>query len=156
MQRETTADITELDKSELRNMIRSAGIVGLGGAAFPTFIKLNPAGHQISKLILNGAECEPYISCDDMLMRERPHEIVDGAKIMRHALNAEQVIIAIEDNKPEAIAALNALAGGYDLARSPGYTGNLPDRWRATVNQSFDGQGCSQPGPAAGSWDGRQ
>ena len=114
MQSEPIADITELDKSELRNMIRFAGIVGLGGAAFPTFIKLNPAGHQISKLILNGAECEPYISCDDMLMRERPHEVIDGAKIMRHALNAEQVIIAIEDNKPEAIAALNTLADEYD------------------------------------------
>ena len=111
--RKPAPDITKLDPSELRNMIRYAGIVGLGGAAFPTFIKLNPAGRQVSKLILNGAECEPYISCDDMLMRERPHEIIDGAKIMRHALNAEQVIIAIEENKPEAIAALRTLANDH-------------------------------------------
>ena len=114
LEREPIPDITEMDPSELRNLIRCAGIVGLGGAAFPTFIKLNPAGHQISKLILNGAECEPYITCDDMLMRERPHEIIDGAKIMRHALNATQVIIAIEENKPEAIAALQALASEHD------------------------------------------
>mgnify|MGYP001545088999 FL=1 len=110
LERKPLPDITKLDSSELRNMIRCAGIVGLGGAAFPTFIKLNPVGHQISTLILNGAECEPYISCDDMLMRERPHEIIEGAKIMRHALDARQVIIAIEENKPEAIASLQAFA----------------------------------------------
>jgi len=114
LERKPLPDITELDPSELRNMIRCAGIVGLGGAAFPTFIKLNPVGRQISTLILNGAECEPYISCDDMLMRERPHEIIDGAKIMRHALNAGKVIIAIEENKPEAIDSLQALADDLD------------------------------------------
>jgi electron transport complex protein RnfC len=114
LKRKPLPDITELDPSELRNMIRCAGIVGLGGAAFPTFIKLNPVGHQISTLILNGAECEPYISCDDMLMRERPHEIIDGAIIMRHALNAGKVIIAIEENKPEAIDSLQALANDLD------------------------------------------
>ncbi|MFW2440565.1 MAG: electron transport complex subunit RsxC, partial [Arenicellales bacterium] len=114
LERKPIPDNTGLDPSELRNMIRCAGIVGLGGAAFPTFIKLNPVGHQISTLILNGAECEPYISCDDMLMRERPHEIIDGAKIMRHALNAGKAIIAIEENKPEAIDSLQALADGLD------------------------------------------
>jgi electron transport complex protein RnfC len=114
LERKPLADISELDPSELRNMIRCAGIVGLGGAAFPTFIKLNPVGHQIKTLILNGAECEPYISCDDMLMRERPHEIIDGAKIMRHALNAESVIIAVEDNKPEAISSLQTLVDDLD------------------------------------------
>lgn len=96
-----------LDPSELRNIIRDAGIVGLGGAGFPAFIKLNPGSRMsVDTLILNGAECEPYISCDDMLMRERADEVIYGARIMRHALQAKQCLIGIEDNKPEALAAI--------------------------------------------------
>ena len=95
---------TEIEPSHLRNLIRAAGIVGLGGAGFPTFIKLNPTGRVIDTLILNGVECEPYITCDDLLMRERAPEIVAGIRIMLHALQAGEVLIAIEDNKPEAIA----------------------------------------------------
>lgn len=96
------APYAEIEASHLRNLIRSAGIVGLGGAGFPSFIKLNPTGKTIDTLILNGVECEPYITCDDMLMRERPHDIIAGAKIMQHALQAKRVLIAIEDNKPIA------------------------------------------------------
>jgi len=100
-------DYKSLDPSELRNLIRDAGIVGLGGAGFPAFIKLNPGSRMsIDTLILNGAECEPYISCDDMLMRERADEVIYGARIMRHALQAKQCLIGIEDNKPEALAAI--------------------------------------------------
>ncbi len=99
----------QLDPSALRNIIRDAGIVGLGGAGFPSFIKLNPGGHTaVDTLVLNGAECEPYISCDDMLMRERPLAIIKGARIMRHALQARNCLIGIEDNKPEAISAMRA------------------------------------------------
>jgi len=103
---------TTLDASELRNFIREAGIVGLGGAGFPSFIKLNPGARtEIDTLILNAAECEPYITCDDRLMRERADEVIAGARIMRHALHARRVVIGIEDNKPEAHAALrDALA----------------------------------------------
>ncbi len=98
----------EQDPSHLRNLIREAGIVGLGGAGFPTFIKLNPGpGKMIDTLILNGAECEPHITCDDMLMRERPEEIIAGMLIMRHALQARECVIGVEDNKPQAIEALN-------------------------------------------------
>lgn len=100
-------DYHQLDPSELRNIIRDAGIVGLGGAGFPAFIKLNPGSRTaIDTLILNGAECEPYITCDDVLMRERADEVIDGARIMRHALQAKQCLIGIEDNKPEALAAI--------------------------------------------------
>lgn len=106
---------TEMDASHLRNLIRGAGIVGLGGAGFPSYIKLNPAGAQIDTLILNGVECEPYITCDDMLMRERPAEIIAGAKIMRHAVQAKQVVIAVEDNKPEAYAALQQACADEDI-----------------------------------------
>ncbi len=101
----------QLDASALRNVIRDAGIVGLGGAGFPSFIKLNPGpGNIINTLILNGAECEPYITCDAMLMQEQSRKIIDGLNIMRHALQVEYCVIAIEDNKRAAHTMLvNAL-----------------------------------------------
>lgn len=96
-------DYKNLEPSALRNMIREAGIVGLGGAGFPSFIKLNPGPDtKVETLILNGAECEPYITCDAMLMQDSPRKIIDGLLIMRHALKVEQCIIAIEDNKTTA------------------------------------------------------
>lgn len=104
-------DHLNMDPSSLRNRLRDAGVVGLGGAVFPSFIKLNPSNRKIRTLVLNGAECEPYITCDDMLMRERSAEIAEGAKIMRHMLQAEEVVLGIEDNKPQAIAAMKAVCG---------------------------------------------
>ncbi len=101
------ANFRDLDPGEIRNRVRHAGIVGLGGAAFPTAVKLNPGPvHKIETLILNGSECEPYISCDDMLMRERAIDVIHGAEIIAYALHAEKCLIAVEDNKPEAMAAL--------------------------------------------------
>ena len=101
-------DYTQLDPSELRNHIREAGIVGLGGAGFPAYIKLNPVPHKkVDMLLLNGAECEPYITCDAMLMQEKPRDIIEGLLIMRHALQARRCVIGIEDNKQTAIDALN-------------------------------------------------
>lgn len=108
-------DFRDLNPSALRNRLRETGIVGLGGAGFPSFIKLNPGARTfIDTLILNGAECEPWITCDDMLMREHAREVIQGARIMRHALQAKQCIIGIEDNKPEAYAALSAAAQEYN------------------------------------------
>ncbi len=108
-------DYTALPPSELRNLIREAGIVGLGGAGFPAYIKYNP-GHQkvIQTLILNGVECEPYITCDDMLMREAPQDILGGLRVIQHALQARECLIAIEDNKPQAIASLQQATAGCD------------------------------------------
>ena len=105
------------DPEALRERIRWAGIVGLGGAAFPSSVKLSiPPGQRIRTLILNGAECEPYITCDDRLMRDRPDRILAGMRLLRDLLQAEECLIAVEDNKPEAIAALRqALAAGEDL-----------------------------------------
>ena len=102
---------TQLDPSALRNVIRDAGIVGLGGAGFPSYIKLNPGPKKyVDTLILNGAECEPYISCDAMLMQYQPRRILDGLLIMKHALRAQRCIIAVEDNKKVAHTQLvNAL-----------------------------------------------
>ncbi len=107
-------DFRSLDPSALRNFVRDSGIVGLGGAGFPSFIKLNPGhGRMLDTLILNGAECEPYITCDDMLMRERADQIVAGMAIVQHAVQAKECVVAIEDNKPEAFDAMAAA-----LARS--------------------------------------
>ena len=93
----------QLETSTVRDIIRDAGIVGLGGAGFPSFIKLNPGSNNVvDTLILNGAECEPYITCDAMLMQEQSRKIIDGLNIMRHALQAKHCIIAIEDNKRTA------------------------------------------------------
>lgn len=94
--------------AELQQMLRMAGVVGLGGAAFPSDLKLSLDKYKITTLVLNGAECEPYITCDDMLMRERAAEIVQGAEMLRFMLDAGEVLIGIEDNKPEAIAAMRA------------------------------------------------
>lgn len=90
--------------SDLRKIIRNAGIVGLGGATFPSAVKQTEV--NINTLILNGVECEPYITCDDVLMRERAEEVLSGADIIGHIIKARQCIIAIEDNKPEAIKAI--------------------------------------------------
>jgi Na+-translocating ferredoxin:NAD+ oxidoreductase subunit C len=94
---------------EIRDYLCDSGVVGLGGAVFPSHLKLD-AGHQvgIDTLIINGAECEPYITCDDILMRERATEIIRGVALMRHILNAKNVCVGIEDNKPEAISAIQA------------------------------------------------
>ena len=105
----TPLDWRSTDKIELVASLRRSGIVGLGGATFPTHIKLRPDGSSgIRTLIINGAECEPYITCDDMLMRERADEIVAGIEIAQHLLAAQEVLIGIEDNKPEAVAAMQA------------------------------------------------
>ena len=103
-------DWRALDPSALRNRIREMGLAGLGGAVFPSYIKLNPGAQKIHTLILNGAECEPWITCDDRLMRERAPELVRGIEIMRHALGSATILIGIEDNKPEALAAMRAAA----------------------------------------------
>ena len=99
-------DYHKLSREELRNIIRDAGIVGLGGGGFPSFIKLNPRHNPVNTLILNGAECEPYITCDEMLLREYALEVIVGMRMMKHALNAERCIIAIENNKALAFHAL--------------------------------------------------
>ncbi len=104
-------DWRSLDPSALRNRIRDLGLAGLGGAVFPSYIKLNPgATRKVPTLILNGAECEPWITCDDRLMRERADGILRGAAAMQTMLHADEIIVGIEDNKPEAAAALQAAA----------------------------------------------
>ncbi|MCU7906086.1 MAG: electron transport complex subunit RsxC [Candidatus Thiodiazotropha sp. (ex Epidulcina cf. delphinae)] len=99
------SDFRSVDSRILRQRIREAGIVGMGGATFPAAVKLNP-GKPIKTLIINGAECEPYITCDDRLMRDFADRVVNGVRILQHMLQSEECLIAVEDNKPEAILAL--------------------------------------------------
>jgi electron transport complex protein RnfC len=110
-----------LAPDQVRRTLQAAGVAGLGGAVFPTHAKLPETG--VTTLVLNGAECEPYITCDDRLMRERAAEIIEGAGILRDLLSAQSVLIGIEDNKPEAIAAMraaNAAAGAsFQIAAVP-------------------------------------
>ncbi|WP_312168741.1 electron transport complex subunit RsxC [Stutzerimonas kunmingensis] len=105
-------DYRELERPALLELIRQAGISGLGGAGFPTAVKLSPPPTQtIRTLIINGTECEPYITADDLLMREKAAELVAGIEILVHLIQPQEVLIGIEDNKPEAIAAVRAAIG---------------------------------------------
>ncbi|MFN6961865.1 MAG: electron transport complex subunit RsxC, partial [Rhodocyclaceae bacterium] len=106
-------DPYDADPARVRARIREAGIVGLGGAVFPTHVKTNA---RIDTLVINGAECEPWITCDDRLMRERAPTIIAGAAIIAHLMGAQRVLFGIEDNKPDAAAAMRAAvaAAGND------------------------------------------
>ena len=108
----------ELEPEALLGKILTGGIVGLGGAVFPTAQKLMQArSGDIDYLILNGVECEPYISCDDMLMRERAPSILSGAKILMHALQIDSCYIAVESDKPDALRSLGEALGNLDDER---------------------------------------
>jgi electron transport complex protein RnfC len=101
---EDNPDYLGLSADEIKTRIKSAGIVGLGGAAFPTSVKLSPPKEKpIDTVILNGAECEPYLTADHRLMVERPYDIINGLKIIMKALGVSEGHIGIEGNKPDAI-----------------------------------------------------
>ncbi|CAI0821305.1 Nitrogen fixation protein rnfC [Serratia entomophila] len=121
-EREPVADYRQLPAAALIQRIHQAGIAGLGGAGFPTASKLQGGMSGVETLILNAAECEPYITADDRLMQEHADQIIEGTQILRHLLQPKITLIGIEDNKPEAIAALKqALRGrqGIDLRVIP-------------------------------------
>ncbi|GGY43889.1 electron transport complex subunit C [Bacterioplanes sanyensis] len=106
LQQLKVSDFSDIEPKQLVDFISDMGIAGMGGAGFPTAAKLQTRQYPIHTLILNGAECEPYITADDMLMRERASEVVMGAQILQHILGSQRCLIGIEDNKPEAIEAL--------------------------------------------------
>jgi electron transport complex protein RnfC len=113
----------DLEPDEVAARVGAAGIVGLGGATFPAAVKLSLGlKKRVHTLITNGGESEPYLTCDDRLMRERADGIVDGARIMLHALQADRVLIAIESNKPaalKALAAASAMHGNVQAVQVP-------------------------------------
>lgn len=104
---EPTENFLSIDPKQLQEIIRSSGIAGLGGAGFPAHVKLNEGVvNVVDTLIINGVECEPYITCDDRLIREKAHYVVAGTRMIRHAVQARQCVIAVEEDMPEAYAAL--------------------------------------------------
>lgn len=108
------ADPVNLTPEEIKEKIKAAGIVGMGGAAFPTVVKLSPPKEKpIDVVILNGAECEPYLTADHRLMVEKPEEIVTGLRIIMKSLGVKKGIIGIEDNKPDAIAAIKKASSQF-------------------------------------------
>lgn len=109
-----------VDRRTLLTMIREKGIVGIGGASFPTHIKLDPpADAKIDTLLLNGAECEPYLNSDNRLMIENPEKIVNGIKIIKKILGVNRAIVGIEENKPEAIASMRKAVEGTGIEIAP-------------------------------------
>ncbi|MDO5336617.1 MAG: electron transport complex subunit RsxC [Eubacteriales bacterium] len=111
-------DYHKLTGQEILAKIKAAGIIGLGGAGFPTHVKLAPKNaDQIQYVIANGAECEPYITCDDQLMRSKASEIVEGMKIMLKLFPNAEGVILIEENKPEAIEAMQKACSGEAKVR---------------------------------------
>jgi electron transport complex protein RnfC len=106
-------DYNLLSPDELKKLVQDAGIVGMGGATFPTHVKLSPPKEKpIDVVILNGAECEPYLTSDHRLMLEKSKEIVDGLKILMRILNVSKGYIGIESNKPDAIEAMTKASAG--------------------------------------------
>jgi len=100
-------DYFRLSPQELREIIKNGGVAGLGGAAFPTHVKLTPPENcEIDTVILNGCECEPYLTCDHRLMLEYPREILEGLKIIMQTVNADRAIVGVEANKSDAISIL--------------------------------------------------
>jgi len=109
-------DYRQHPRADIVQRIHDAGIAGLGGAGFPTATKLKGGLRGVKTLIINAAECEPYITADDRLMQDYAAEVLEGSRILAWVLQAERVLIGIEDNKPEAIAALKqALGSERDL-----------------------------------------
>ena len=119
-----TLDYKAMTPEQVREHLQQSGVVGLGGAVFPTHGKLTASkAVPMEEMVINGAECEPFITCDDLLMRERAEEVVRGIGIFRDLLQPKKVLIGIEDNKPEAAAAMraavSALNENFDVVQVP-------------------------------------
>ncbi|MBL7170557.1 MAG: electron transport complex subunit RsxC [Candidatus Omnitrophica bacterium] len=112
----SASDAVQGSPDNIKDLIKSAGIAGLGGAAFPTHVKLSPpANKKIEFLIINGAECEPYLTSDERVMLEYSAAIVEGIEILKKVLGVEKVVLGIELNKPECIAAMSKAVQGKDI-----------------------------------------
>ncbi len=115
-----------LSLEEIAQRVADAGIVGMGGATFPSAVKLNlRKRYALHTLVINGAECEPYLTCDDRLMREKSAEVLDGVRLMARALGVDRILVAIENNKPQAQAAMRHAAEAHDQVSVVG----LPTRY---------------------------
>jgi electron transport complex protein RnfC len=108
----------DLEPDEISRRVAAAGVVGMGGATFPSALKLSSSRKaRVKTLIMNGGECEPYLSCDDRLMRDEAEAIVDGIRLILHATGAQEALVGIEDNKPEALQAMRLAAAAHGEVR---------------------------------------
>ncbi|NOY75170.1 MAG: electron transport complex subunit RsxC [Kiritimatiellaeota bacterium] len=109
-------DWKAIDPDELKKRVAEAGIVGMGGAAFPTAVKLSPpADKKIDCLIINAAECEPFLTADHRTMLERTDAVLEGTAILAKILGVDKIVVGVEGNKPDAIETMSAKAGQYDI-----------------------------------------
>ena len=108
-----TAALEDLTQDEILYAIREAGIVGMGGAAFPGNVKALSAMGNVDTLIANACECEPYITADDSLLRTAPEQVLEGMTILRQVLKPNRVVLAVEDNKAAAIEKVRSILGNY-------------------------------------------
>ena len=116
LETEAVEDPFALTPEQVGARVAAAGIVGMGGATFPSAVKLNLSRkNNVRTLIINGGECEPYVTCDDRLMRERAAAIIEGARLIRYAVGAVEVLVGIEENKPAALEAMQAAANGTEV-----------------------------------------
>ena len=135
------ADPFALAPEEVAARVGAAGIVGLGGATFPAAVKLNlRKKYDLHTLVINGAECEPYLTCDDRLMREQADAVIDGIRIMAYALGVDRVVIGIENNKPEAQAAMRAAAASDPRIQVAGLPTRYPMGSEKHLVQTITGQ----------------
>lgn len=126
---------------EIVKRVAESGIVGQGGAVFPTSVKLAMSKqYKLDTLLLNGAECEPYVTSDDRVMREYAHEMVDGARIMAHALGVPNIIIAIKKNKPQAIEIVTEAARAYPEIKVTGVKIQYPIGYAQYLTQAVTGR----------------
>lgn len=133
-------DPFSLSAQEIAARVGAAGIVGMGGAAFPSAVKLNIGNKRIHTLIINGGECEPYLTCDDRLMQEQAIQILDGAQIMLHALNCSHALIAIEDNKPLALLAMRTAAAKRPHVKVVAIPSHYPMGWDRSMIKVLTGE----------------
>ena len=114
------ADPDALSVEEMVEIVKNAGIVGMGGATFPTHVKISGGIGKVDTVIINGAECEPYITGDHRTMLERPEQIIGGATYLAKMFGVDKVVIGVEDNKQNGIDALNACHQGKERPRGGG------------------------------------
>ena len=113
---------TELSAEAILEILHRAGIVGMGGATFPTDVKVKSGFGKIDTLIANGCECEPYITADDLLLRTSGEQVIQGMEILRYVLKPNRAVLAVEDNKKEAVEHLQNILGqqqGVELCVLP-------------------------------------
>ncbi len=130
-----------LEPAEIATRVAAAGIVGMGGATFPSAVKLNLRNrYQLHTLVINGAECEPYLTCDDRIMREYSANVIDGIRIMAYALGVENIIIGIENNKPQAQTAMREAATAFPNIQVVGLPMRYPMGSEKHLIQTLTGQ----------------